>query len=131
MRLDRPLAGDAPDKEYRIRLGSIGAQYFGTLGIPLVAGRDFAGTDFDEKARGLIVNQAFVRRLLGDGDPIGRGIRLGETDADTYRVIGVVGDVVAVKLDQSADAVAYLPFTHFTLPFMRLMARGPAAPATR
>ncbi|MFN8641913.1 MAG: ABC transporter permease [Candidatus Binatia bacterium] len=129
VRLDRPLPGDAPDHEYRVRLGSIGHQYFATLSIAFREGHDFAPTDFDERAHAIIVNEALARQLFSGGSAIGRGIRFGDSAEDMYHVIGVVADVIAVKLDQQAEPVAYLPFTHLTLPFMRLMARGPGGEA--
>ncbi|MEZ5416507.1 MAG: ABC transporter permease [Vicinamibacterales bacterium] len=122
--LDRARAGDPPDTKYRVRLGSVAAQYFATLGIPIVRGRDFAATDMADAGRAVIVNQALVRHLLGDGDPIGRLLQFGDTADDRYQIVGVAADAIAVALDQAAEPTAYLPYPQLTLPFMRVIAAG-------
>ncbi|MGE0812113.1 MAG: ABC transporter permease [Vicinamibacterales bacterium] len=124
VRLDRPRPGDPPDREYRVRLASIGPQYFATLGIPFVTGRDFEAADLAEEAHAIIVNRTLAERLLGDGDVLDRRIGFGENASEAYRVVGVVADSAAASLDADPDPTVYLPFTHLTLPFMRVMARG-------
>ncbi|MEZ5293948.1 MAG: ABC transporter permease [Vicinamibacterales bacterium] len=124
VRLDRPRPGDPSDREYRVRLASIGRQYFATLGIAFVAGRDFEARDLAEDAHALIVNRTLAEHLLGGGDVLDRRIGFGEDASDAYRVIGVVADAAAASLDADPDPTVYLPFTQLTLPFMRLMARG-------
>jgi predicted permease len=64
-------------------------RYFETMGIPIVAGADFA--DLMEPAREpeVIVNEAFVARYLADGEPIGRRI---ENGGRTYTIAAVVKD---------------------------------------
>ena len=47
-------------------------EMFATLGIPLVQGRDFTQSEMMRGAHVALVNQAFVRKYLGNGDPIGQ-----------------------------------------------------------
>jgi predicted permease len=70
--------------------------FFGTLGIPLLAGRDFTGTDSATGA--IIVNESFVRRHELGANAIGSRF---ETEAGVSEVVGVVADanVTAVKSD--------------------------------
>lgn len=124
IRLDRPRPGQPADREYRVRLASVGADYFGVLRTPFVQGRDYADGDFDERARGIIVNRALADRLLDGGDVLERRIGFGPDPDDQYRIVGVVADAVAVSLDAAPEPTVYLPFTHLTLPFMRLLVRG-------
>ena len=129
LRLDRPPAGAPVDREYVVRLASIGADYFGVLRTPFVQGRDYAATDFAPTARALVVNQALADRLLGGGDVLDRRLRLGETADDDYRIVGVVANTSAVALDEAPAPTIYMPFSQLTLPFMRLMVRGPGTEA--
>lgn len=125
IRLDRPAPGDAPDREYTVRLGSITPGFFAAMGIPLLSGRTFVPTDFPEDSKVVIVNQAFATRLFGGGDVIGRTLNLD----GPISVVGVVADARAARVDQAAEPIAYLPHTHLTLPFVRLVVRGSAGEA--
>ena len=59
-------------------LNVVSPEYFATMGIRLVAGRDFTGAD-DPKAKPekVVVNQAFVRRFFPNVDPLGQGFGAG------------------------------------------------------
>ena len=61
--------------------------YFRTMGIPIVAGEDFAEMIDRSKPPQVIVNEEFVRRYIAPSDPIGRRITSGDTD---YTIVGVV-----------------------------------------
>ena len=124
IRLDRPAPGDDPGREYTVRMGSITPRFFEAMGIALVAGRTFVDTDLPETTRNIIVNRTFADRLLGGGDVIDRVLIFGDADDERYRVVGVVADARAARLDSAAEPIAYMPYTHLTLPFMRLVVRG-------
>jgi putative ABC transport system permease protein len=69
--------------------------YFGTLGIPILAGRDFQDSDAANAQRVLLVNESFVRSHLGGVNPLGTTIQtIAEAGypATTYHIIGVVGN---------------------------------------
>jgi macrolide transport system ATP-binding/permease protein len=66
--------------------------YFGTLGVRLMAGRDFAATDTDTTEDVAIVNETMARRYWTNADPIGRRFRVSRADTAPVRVIGVVAD---------------------------------------
>jgi putative ABC transport system permease protein len=52
--------------------------YFATIGVPLVSGRDFTAGDLGPQSPAVcIVNESFVRQFLGSGDPIGRPCYVG------------------------------------------------------
>ncbi|MHB1863065.1 MAG: ADOP family duplicated permease [Gemmatimonadaceae bacterium] len=79
--------------------------YFGSLGIPLLAGRDFHWSDQPYGA--LIVNAAVAKRLWPDEDPIGQEVAVGGRVRD---VIGVVGNVRTQRLSEEALPQVYVPF---------------------
>ncbi|MGA8598452.1 MAG: ABC transporter permease [Bryobacteraceae bacterium] len=66
-------------------------EYFQSLGIPLLAGRDFSSDDSASRPRIAIVNTAFAQKFFPHEDPIGRHIRWGlETNWAT--IVGVVAN---------------------------------------
>jgi hypothetical protein len=105
-------------------MGSITPRFFEAMGIALIAGRTFVDTDLPEATKNIIVNRTFADRLLGGGDVIDRVLIFGDADDERYRVVGVVADARAARLDEAAEPIAYMPYTHLTLPFMRLVVRG-------
>ncbi len=82
--------------------------YFRTLGIPLLAGREFADTD-DKKAPNVtIINESVKRRLWPNEDPIGK--RVSFDDGETWTtVVGIVGDVREFGLDRAPISEMYVP----------------------
>jgi predicted permease len=77
--------------------------YFETLGIPRIAGRDFA----DQATSGpkvAVVSQAFVERVLGGENPLGQQVTGGGV---TYQIIGVVGDIKSRTLGENLRPVLY------------------------
>jgi multisubunit Na+/H+ antiporter MnhG subunit len=96
--------GQVQSSAYRER---IGANYFVTLGVPLVGGREFDPRDREQDGPA-ILNQTAARALFGAGDPIGRRIREGER---SYTVVGLARDMRAGYLRPNAVATVYLPLT--------------------
>jgi predicted permease len=82
-------------------------QYFRTLGITLVSGRDFDENDRDDRPRVAVVNQAFASRYLAGRDPIGRVIRFGPSAR--HEIVGVVADARYRDIEQAADPTFYVP----------------------
>jgi predicted permease len=77
--------------------------YFETLGIPRVAGRDFA-TESASGPKVAVVSQAFVERVLGGENPLGQQVTGGGI---TYQIIGVVGDIKSRTLGENLRPVLY------------------------
>jgi predicted permease len=79
--------------------------YFNAMGIPLLAGRDFTEHDGASGEKVIIINDALARRLWPGQDPIGQMI----TQDDGRRVVGVVGGVRHVTVEQESGSEMYLP----------------------
>jgi putative ABC transport system permease protein len=98
--------------------------YFKTLGIPL-AGRDF--TDEDQHNRSepvFIVNQAFARIYLSNGDPSSARISVLERPENPYgRVIGVAGDVYDQSPRLGAAPTIFCTYAHQPVGGMVLLVR--------
>jgi putative ABC transport system permease protein len=83
-----PRAEDDPSTSHN----RVGVGFFDTLGIPMLAGRDFALTDNDGAAKVAIVNQGFVARYGLPDNPVGRRMAVGDNDDLDIEIIGLVAD---------------------------------------
>lgn len=84
--------------------------YFGTMGIPLVAGRDFDANDQPGSALVVIVNQTLARQFWPGLDPIGKRMRLmAQTEGPLLTVVGVARDGKYRDLTESPQPFYYLP----------------------
>lgn len=87
----------------------VSPDYFRTLGIPLVAGRNLTWSDIYNKIPVALVSENFARN--GWSTPqnaIGKRIRVSTVD-DWREIIGVVGDVHYDGMDKPAPTIAYWP----------------------
>jgi predicted permease len=87
-----------PSQAVGAHVYQVSPRYFEVLGTRLVSGRDFTAEDTPERAAVAIVNQAFVRRVMRGGDPVGRRFRTG-----TSRFVQVVGVVEDGKYEDLSD----------------------------
>ena len=69
----------------------VSPDFFRTIAVPLVSGRDFNWSD-DERAEAVAIISADLAKLLfGEGEPLGRTIRIGSSPAErASRIVGVV-----------------------------------------
>ena len=68
---------------------TVGPDYFKTMSIDLIAGREFTPLDREGAPRAVIVNESFARRAFGDASPVGRRVRFGRDDRLERTVVGV------------------------------------------
>jgi predicted permease len=87
---------------------SIDANYFSTLKIELASGRFFGPHDSPDSPPVVVVNRAFVKAYLSDGDPIGKRIRYTFNAREPFRqIVGVVGDTAQDDLAAPPPPVIY------------------------
>ncbi|HVL68362.1 MAG TPA: ABC transporter permease [Vicinamibacterales bacterium] len=84
--------------------------YFETLGVPIVQGRNFTRADTAGRSAVAIVNEAFVRTYLGEGDPLGRRFRLRTADGPEYRIVGVARNYKVETVGEKPT-----PYIHYAL----------------
>jgi predicted permease len=92
-----------------IGLSSVGLDYFTTVGTPLMRGRDFGRQDSLGADPVAIVNQTMARRFWGDLDPIGRRFRLGASEGQVVRIVGVAGNGKYGTVGERPRPYMYLP----------------------
>ncbi|MGE5099372.1 MAG: ABC transporter permease [Deltaproteobacteria bacterium] len=103
---DHPLPPNAVPRVHF--LPAVDAQYFHTMGIPLLAGRTFGPLDPQRPAFELVVSHAFAERYWPGASPLGKRVRPGIT-GPWWTIVGEVGDVHYDALDKPANDVVYLP----------------------
>jgi predicted permease len=86
---------------------TISTDYFKTLAIPLVAGRDFSEEDREGSPKVAIVNEKLAKHFFGTTDPIGKKIGLGK--APDITIVGVIKDAQYVTLRSAIRRHFYLP----------------------
>jgi predicted permease len=102
--------------------------YFQALRIPLVRGRLFDERDM-ASGRAILLSEGLARRLWPDGrDPIGRLVRL-ETNKPPFTVVGVVGEVRQLALNEDPKPTMYLPTSLYLWETMIVVMRAPGEPA--
>jgi len=121
-RADEPFAD--------IRIAS--PEYFRTLGIPLISGRDFSERDDMKGNRVMIINQAFARKFFPDENPIGKHIKTGVDDekAPPREIVGVVGNVKHRRLSAEFTPEYYIPYMQNPGWEMTICLRSSADPAS-
>jgi putative ABC transport system permease protein len=121
-----------PGREPAVGLRVATARYPETLRIPLVAGRFFERRDAPGSEPVAVVNQAVVARHFGGQNPIGRRIRLGNTERPWFTIVGVIGNVRHSTLTETPQPEVYVALAQSPGAMMMLAARtaGPPEDAT-
>jgi predicted permease len=111
-----------PDEHAEPYMNAIGPNYFATLGVPIVAGRDFTINDNHEVKHGpeswnwspttVMINEKFAKKFFPGRNPIGLHLGFG-TDPGTptdMEVIGVVKDFKYTSLRDEIPEQAFVPY---------------------
>jgi predicted permease len=102
----------------------VSARYFDTMGIPLVAGRQFGDADNEHAPRVTIVNARLARLLWGDQSPIGQQLTY---KGETLEVVGVARDIMGRDLFEPPGPMMYLPISQYYQRGVVVHVRGAAA----
>jgi predicted permease len=94
------------DEQPTADYNAVTPNYFSTLGIPLLSGRDFDARDSDTSVAVAIVSRAMADRYWPNESPVGKRLRLR---ARWMRVIGVVSDIKYRALTQAPSQLFYVP----------------------
>lgn len=124
----RPADGQVPSGQIR----PVTPNYFATLGIPTIAGRDFSDADLADSAPVTIIGQEIVRRHFPDGSPLGRRIRIGVNHVSgkedvEWTIVGVVGDTRST-LDGPVRQTIFIPRSQRPSGAMTMFVRSGQAP---
>jgi putative ABC transport system permease protein len=92
------------------------ADFFKTLRVPVIRGREFTARDTRDTTPVAVINEALSRRYFPGEDPIGKRITATIVPGDQPReIVGVVGDTVTSRWDRSSVPALYVPHLQETL----------------
>jgi putative ABC transport system permease protein len=119
------------DGEIRMYRHRVTPQFFATLGIPLLKGRDFTADDHAQAPKVVIISEALAQRYWPGADPIGKRLREEGADNPWFSIVGVAADVKYRGLPQNpnADPDVYFPLLQRPTNNLSLAVRAEADPA--
>jgi putative ABC transport system permease protein len=104
-------AAQASRTRPRCNFQATSEDYFQTVGVPLVRGRDLANGDAIGAPRVVIVNETFARQFFGSADPLGQSIVSVFDSKDAPRqIVGIIRDMHDRGLNANPVATAYIPY---------------------
>ena len=108
------LHGDAPPpgQQRSATFDFVGPQYFSTLAMPILAGREIGPEDEGNTQRVGVINQAVARAFFGDANPIGRHLRADRDHPFEIVVVGVAADGKYNNLREPTPSQCYLAYFH-------------------
>jgi predicted permease len=120
------------DEDYPVvRRGIITPDYFRTFGTPILQGRGFSASDRHDTSPVALVNEAFARAYLPDGEALWQRIREGRDDTTErwLTVVGVVSDLKALPMEAEGvsseaqnPACVYIPMAQSEMGDFAVMA---------
>ncbi|HJP93206.1 MAG TPA: ABC transporter permease [Pyrinomonadaceae bacterium] len=116
-----------PNEDTELNTNVIGLNYFKTMQIPLLAGRDFNAQDREGSALVVIVNEELARRYYG-GDAVGKRLRFGGAEAPFREIVGVARTASYRNLREQPLPFIYIPLGQEYQPGMTLMVRTAGDP---
>jgi len=124
-----PPPGEFPITEVR----PISPGFFATMGIPRLAGRDFAPADTMDSPLVAVVSESLVRRHLAGENPIGKPlhVNIGPRGGMRVEVVGVVRDIRFASLDAEMRPTVYLPHTQLSIGLMTIVVRSEGDPLSQ
>ncbi|MGE5326131.1 MAG: FtsX-like permease family protein [Deltaproteobacteria bacterium] len=99
---------------------AITPDFFTTLRVPVVRGRDFTAADQSMPPRVAVVNEAFARRYIRQVDPVGERLMTG-IGPEKVEVIGVVQDTKYDSVLAEAPPIIYMPLRPKFIPNFRVI----------
>ena len=97
-----------PGEETHVFFSAVSPGYFATLGIPLLAGRDFGAHDNPESPHVAVINRSMARHYFGERDPIGQRFRFVEGNGAPMEIAGVAADSKYNDLRERTPDFVYL-----------------------
>lgn len=119
------IAGDTDDENITVpgyapptdeaadsNVNAVGPDYFRTMGMPLIAGREFTPADNLAAPKVAVVNEAFVRHFLPNQNPLGHHFARGGGDKakPDIEIVGVVKDAKYADMREAPPRTHYIPY---------------------
>ena len=117
------------DREtYQSAMDTVDEGYFGTMGIPIVRGRDFLPGDDADAPRVAIVNEVFAKHHWPDADAVGKRFHLGKRGGPPIEIVGVAQTIRYSETTEKPTDFVYLPLGQRPVARMVLILRSSGSP---
>jgi predicted permease len=108
-------------------VNTVDTDYFSTMGISLLEGRDFTPGDRDTTVPVTVINETLARKYWPKGGAVGQRIQFSD-DKNVRQIVGVVKTANYTTLGEAAQPAVYLPFRQSFLEAMNLYVRTQGDP---
>jgi len=100
-----------PDTDTNSRFNEVGPEYFRTLGVPLIAGREFTRADGAGAPKVAIVNEAFAKKFNLARDAVGRRIgNRGDKEGLDTQIVGLVQNAKYSEVKREVPPLFFRPY---------------------
>jgi putative ABC transport system permease protein len=121
---------ESHDGTVNIDSRSASPNYFRTLGIPIVAGRDFRQDDTADHAQVGILDDRIARQVFGNQSPLGKRFRIAIVPGMPWtEIVGVAGHIRHEGLDRDPRAQVYWPYAQRTQDRVAMVVKTAGDPA--
>jgi predicted permease len=118
-----------PDQRPVAWVSSVSPDYFRTMGMRLIMGREFTEGDDENSPKVVIISETTARRHFPNENPIGK--RVGDGSPDGWReIVGVTADVKHFGLNQDASVSMFFPYRQQLSRRMFIVVRAAADPSS-
>jgi predicted permease len=107
----------------------VAPNFFDTMEMPLIRGRQFSDRDNTPPPRVAIINETAARKFFPDEDPIGRRFGHSPETTSELEVVGVVRDAKYNALREPAPPTIYVPYAHYPVGAMAFVIRTSGDPS--
>lgn len=118
-------------EEPRTQFRAVGLDYFATMKIPLLAGREFTTHDDAHGRPVVIINEALAKKFFPGENPIGKRIRpdaASSGEPPMREIVAVVGNVKHRSLAEAPDPESYMPYEQVPIGDMTIVVRAAGNP---
>jgi hypothetical protein len=126
--------GNDAHRQPIVQANAVEANYFATMGIRVLAGREFGKADSKNAPQVVVVNQTFARQFLGGSDPLGQVVSIPKGhEREQWQIVGIAADSKHESLGEDPTPVIYRPLQQEDLPLtptIHVRTAGPAAAMT-
>ena len=109
---------------------NVGPDYFRSIGIPILRGREFTAADRKGSQAVVIVNETFARTVFGKTDPVGHTITTDFANDKTKLIVGLAKDSKYFTLGEKQRLAVYEPYFAYGEPInLHFLIRTTSSPA--
>ncbi|MEZ5317329.1 MAG: ABC transporter permease [Vicinamibacterales bacterium] len=101
---------DGPDVDTNSRYNEVGPGYFRTMGMPLIAGREFTTSDAAGAPKVAIVNETFAKKFNLGRAAVGKRMEIGNGGKLDIEIVGLVQDAKYADVTQEIPPLFFVPY---------------------